>query len=62
LTLTAVNGYGLTFPSSGGAGVQAIITTHIDQVRAETQIDTPTALDDVNEPMQVRVFIPTVRR
>ncbi len=34
LTLTAVNGYGFRFPSSGGSvSAQAVVTTHIDQVR-----------------------------
>jgi beta-glucanase (GH16 family) len=37
LTLTAVNGYGFTFPSAGTSGREraaaATITTHIDQVR-----------------------------
>ena len=34
LTLTAVNGYGFRFPSSGaGVSAQAVVTAHIDQIR-----------------------------
>jgi beta-glucanase (GH16 family) len=52
LTLTAVNGYGFTFPGAAPTASRAVVTTHIDQVRLETEIVAP----DSN------LFLPFVNR
>jgi beta-glucanase (GH16 family) len=52
LTLTAINGYGFTFPGSAAAAARATVTTHIDQVRLETTIVAP----------DTTLFLPFVNR